>query len=158
VRAFVDTVIKELFESGAIPNKLIHPKFNPPHRGDAPCTFTTFQLYVTVLTNLGNPQDDEGAHGSSAPPPRPAKRNVQMVYNLDGDFPTFLGATIRPPKEPSQRTAAAAPTPSTVVTLDSPTQLREEMKTEFMKRIQTEVQTQIQTEMADIQADVVNLA
>jgi hypothetical protein len=29
-RAFVDTVIKELFESGAVPDELIHPKFNPP--------------------------------------------------------------------------------------------------------------------------------
>jgi hypothetical protein len=42
-RAFVDTVIKEIFETpDTIPPELIHPNFNPPRRGDAPCTSATF--------------------------------------------------------------------------------------------------------------------
>jgi hypothetical protein len=58
-RTFVDTVIKEIFETpDATPPELIHSNFNPPRRGDAPRTSATFQFYSTALANLGNPQDD----------------------------------------------------------------------------------------------------
>jgi hypothetical protein len=79
-RTFVDSVMKQLYESGRTPQDMIHPNFNPCRRGDAPRTSATFQSYATALANLGNPQDDTTPAGGAAAPPQPAKRNIQMVY------------------------------------------------------------------------------
>jgi hypothetical protein len=86
-----------------------------------------------------------------------------MVYNLDGDFPNLprrhnQTQRTQPVGTNTTRSPTVAATPATAVTLDSLSQLREEMKTEFMKLIKTEVQTQIHKEMAVIQADVANLS
>jgi hypothetical protein len=87
-RAFVDTVIKELFETpDAIPPELIHPNFNPPRRGDAPRTSATLQSYATSLANLGNPQDDATHIGGITPPPRPVKRRRWRQRKNTGETP-----------------------------------------------------------------------
>jgi hypothetical protein len=79
-----------LFEAGAILQELIHPNFNPPRQGDAKRASPTFQSYAKTLANLGNPQDDDAFSGGIAPPPpRPIKRNVQMVYDLQGEYPNL---------------------------------------------------------------------
>jgi hypothetical protein len=166
-RAFVDNTIKELYESPAISPELIHPNFNPPRRGDAPRTSTTFQSYATALANLGNPQDDATPIGGIAPPPRPAKRNVHMVYDLQGDFPNLPKRHNQAKKSPPAGTpiqnhsnatsTTQSNTTASSVTPDSLAQLREEMKKEFMQMIQTEVRTQIKNEMSAMQTEVANL-
>ena len=90
-RAFIDSVIKELYASGSIPPALILDAFNPPRRSDAPRISTNFQSYASILANLGNPQEDgQAIHSiSDTPPPRPPKRNVQMVYDLTTEFPNL---------------------------------------------------------------------
>jgi hypothetical protein len=58
-RAFVDAVIKQLYESDSIPNEMTLPQFTPPRRGDAPrAQSTSFSSHATALSNLGNPQQD----------------------------------------------------------------------------------------------------
>jgi hypothetical protein len=120
-----------------------------------PCISTTFQSCATVLANLGNPQYDDTLQGSTLP----TKHNVQM------DFPNL-------PRCSNQNSWAQQPDNSTVhchvnivstasdqpaVTPDSITQLRAEMKKEFLQMIQDEVQSQIRQEMNAIQAEVANL-
>ena len=157
-RAFVDNVIPELFASGVITPELIHPNFNPPRRGDAKRTSPNFQSYATALANLGNPQDDATISGGTAPPPRPAKRNVQMVYDLQGDFPNLPrrhNTSTQKTTTSDSTTANQSATQNTpAVTQEALTQLRAELKKEFQTLIQTEVKAQIKTELAAIQAEV----
>jgi hypothetical protein len=167
-RSFVDNTLKELYQSETMAAELIHPNFNPPRRGDAPRISTTFQSYATALANLGNPQDDATPVGGIAPPPRPAKRNVQMVYDLQGDFPNLpkrhnqnrktppAGTPIQNHSNATSTTQNSTEAPSTVAP-DALAQLREEMKKEFIQLIQTEVRTQIKNEMSAMQTEVVNL-
>jgi hypothetical protein len=159
-RGFVDNVIKELYASEAIAPELIHPDFNPPRRGDAPRTSTTMHSYATALAALGNPQDDSTPKGGIAPPPRPAKRNVNMVYDLQGDFPNLPKKNQAKKKSgvPIQNHSNDTSTVATsTVTTDTLAQLRADMKKEFMEIIQKEVRTQIQSEMAAMKQEMTNL-
>ena len=160
-RAFVDTVIKQLYESGNIPTAYILEQFNPPRRGDAPRTTAHFQSYAATLANLGNPQEDVVA-GGGAPPPRPPKRTVQVVYDLQGgDFPNLPKRKNPAPAEAPQHPVTPQGSPVTQpppVTQTSLAQLREELKREIMTMIATEVKTQIQAEMSAIRSEVANLA
>ena len=168
-RAFIDDVIPQLYATAdVIPPAMVLEAFNPPRRGDAPRTSTNFQSYASILANLGNPQGDEQAiPGGDAPPPRPPKRNVQMVYDLTSDFPNL------PRRQNQNNRNQAQPQddqPSTItpsnantntaqaVTVDALAKFREEMKNEFMTLIQTEVKTQIQAQMQALQTDVQTLA
>ena len=161
-RAFVDTVIKQLYESGAIPQEMILEAFNPPRRGDAPRTSNNFQSYASILANLGNPQEDGQAipPGGQAPPPRPPKRNVQMVYDLTTEFPNLPRRNNQnkqnqqEPQAKSQTINSDNQTAGSTITNDTLAQLREEMKNEFMTMIQQEVKTQIQIQMKELQQEV----
>jgi hypothetical protein len=146
---------------------LIHPNFNPPRRGDTPRTSTTFQSYATALANLGNPQDDATPTGGIAPPPRPPKRNVQMVYDLQGEFPNLpkrnnQNQTAQKAANPTQNHNITTTNENThrktpPVTPDNLSQLRTDMTNDFMAMIQKEVKKQIQNEMAAIQQEMANL-
>jgi hypothetical protein len=168
-RAFVDNTIKELYESGTISPDFIHKDFNPPRRGDAPRISASTQSYATALAAWGNPQDDATPGGSIAPPPRPAKRNVNMVYDLAGtsDFPTLPKRKNQTKKNQTADTSTQNQTNDNsntqssntgqAVTQDALSQLREEMKREFTELIQTEVRKQIETEMAKMQQEMANI-
>ena len=168
-RAFIDDVIPQLYATaGLILPAMILEAFNPPRRGDAPRTSTNFQSYASILANLGNPQGDEQAiPGGDAPPPRPPKRNVQMVYDLTGDFPNLPRRHNQNARhqsqpqddQPSTITASHAnPSTAPAVTVDALAKFKEDMKREFMTMIQTEVKTQIETQMKALQADVQTLS
>jgi hypothetical protein len=150
-RGFVDNVIKELYASEAIPPELIHPDFNPLEL-QPPCIPTR---------RLGNPQDDSTPKGGIAPPPRPAKRSVNMVYDLQGDFPNLPKKNNQAKKKsgvPIQNHSNDTSTVATsTVTTDTLAQLRADMKKEFMEIIQKEVRTQIQSEMAAMKQEMTNL-
>jgi hypothetical protein len=165
-RAFVNTVIKQLYEPGCIPSELINSNFNAPRCGDAPRTSATFQSYATALANLGNPQDDVTPIGGIAPPPRPAKRNVQMVYDLQGgDFPICHGS-IHPSIEHSSTLPPLRITPMPTIVPPHPPASHKmyvrnsamiSMKKELMRMIQQEVKTQIQKEMSAMQSEVASI-
>jgi hypothetical protein len=165
-RCFVDTTLKELYESGVIPAELILPNFNPPRRGDAPRTTATFQSYASALAKLGNPQDDATPMGGTGPPPRPAKRNIHLVYDLQGDFPPLPQRTTQnppithpsaaPAPAPAQNHSNAETTPA--ITPDTLEKFREDMKKEFLSLIQKEVKTQIQEQISAMRSELVNLS
>jgi hypothetical protein len=164
-RDFVDTVLKQLYESGRIPQEMIHPNFLPPRRGDAPRTTATFYSYATALANLGNPQDDATQVEGTAPKPRPAKRNVQMVYDLQAsEFPNLPQRS--QPKKASQSTTPeeieprvnTTGTAAAAVTQDALVQMQEEMKREFQNMIKQEVKLQIQQEMTAMQAEMAKMS
>jgi hypothetical protein len=143
---------------------LVHPNFSPPRKGDAPRTTATFHSYATALANLGNPQDDATQVGDTAPPPRPAKRNVQMVYDLQAsEFPNLPQWS--QPKKASQSTtpeekkplANATGTAAAAVTQDALLQMQEEMKKEFQNMIKQEVKLQIQ-EMSAMQTEMAKMS
>ena len=151
-----------------IPPEMVLEAFDPPRGGDAPRTSTNFQSYASIHANLGNPQGDEQAiPGGNAPPPRPPKRNVQMVYDLTGDFPNLPRRHNQNARhqsqpqdnQPSTITASNAnPSAAPAVTVDALAKFKEDMKREFMTMIQTEVKTQIETQMKALQADVQTLS
>ena len=164
-RAFVDNVVKQLYESGTIPLEMILPAFSPPRRGDAVRTSVEFQSYASILANLGNPQEDGQAipSGGNAPPPRPAKRNVQVIYDLTSDFPNLprrtnqnnpdlqasvITQSINPQQDPSTNDTASS------VTKDTLNQFKSDMKTELLEMIRKEVANQIQTQMQALQSEV----
>lgn len=89
-RDYVDRVLKGLYGSDSMPATMILPNFNPPGRGDAPrAASTALSLYATALANLGNPQEENHISSNNAPPPRPNRRNLSVMYNLAGDFPNL---------------------------------------------------------------------
>ena len=167
-RAFIDNVIPQLYESGSILPEMILDAFNPPRRGDAPRTSTNFQSYASILANLGNPQEDgQAIPGGDAPPPRPPKRNVQMVYDLTSDFPNLPKRTnqnqqnLAQPQDDQASTITASNTNSNTATannIDELAKFKDEMKKEFMTMIQAEVKTQIQTQMQALQTEVQSLS
>jgi hypothetical protein len=141
--------------------------FNPPRRGDAPRTSTNFQHHASIISNLGNPQEDgQAIPGNSTPPPRPPKCNVQMVYDLTSDFPNLPPRTnendqnTAQPQDAPQITppeSQANSTPASSATMDELTKFKDVIKQEFLAMIQKEVQTQIQTQMQALQTDMKNL-
>jgi hypothetical protein len=156
-RAFVDDVIKQLYESGSIPNELILPNFNPPRRGDAPRAHSaTFQSYASALAQLGNPQEEDvNTNNNRAPPPRPPRRNLNVMYDLTGDFPNLprrrnqtQRAQPQPPDNPQQAQSQAS---AAALTQDTMAKFRAELKNEFTKMIRNKVKTQIQQEMTAMQ-------
>jgi hypothetical protein len=91
--AFIDLVLKQPHASGSIPPELILESFNPPRRGDTPCTISAnFQSHASILANLGNPQvDEQAAHPTwrQRTLPLPTKHNVNMACDLTSDFPNL---------------------------------------------------------------------
>ena len=167
-RDFVDNVIKQLYESNEIPEDKRLAQFNPPRRGDAPRVASTmFSSYATALANLGNPQEeDDSTSHNNAPPPRPNRRNLNVTYDLAGDFPNLprrnnqnpvvqntIPQTANPQTEnPQNADPQTQPTPS--VTQDTLTKFREDLKREFTEMIKSEVKNQIQQEMAAMKETV----
>ena len=162
VRAFVDDVIKQLYESGSIPAHLILPTFNPPRRGDAIRTSTAFQSYATALANLGNPQEEDTTTGNNgAPPARPTRRNLNVLYDLEGDFPNLPRRQNQNERVQQQsETPHQAPSPSSqpAINADTLNKFRTDLKNEFITMIQNEVKNQIQQERAAMQAAVTQVA
>jgi hypothetical protein len=168
-RAFVDTVIAQLYESGEIPLAKMLPQFNPPRRGDAPgAASATFSSHATALANLGNPQEeDDNTSNNNAPPPRPNRRNLNVMCDLAGDFPNLPRRnnqnrqvaqntnpqTANPQTENPQ---TIQPTPS--VTQDTWTKFREDLKREFTEMIKSEVKSQIQEAMTAMQQSVTHVS
>ena len=147
---------------------MILEAFDLPRRGNIPHTSTNFQSYASILANLGNPQDDEKAiPGGDVPPPRPPKRNVQMVYDLTSDFPNLprrrnqnqQNQSQPQDDQPSTITASSTnPNQATAVTVDTLAKFKEDVKQAFMSMIQNEVKTQNQAQMKALQTDVQTLA
>jgi hypothetical protein len=158
--AFLDTVIKQLYESGNIPT--VHP----PRRGDAGgCA--PYHIPLPILCRHSrqsrNPPgiSRQSRRGRRRPTPRPPKRNFQqVVYDLrKGDFPNLPKRTNQ--NQQSQGTTQqSTPSNRTPPVTQAPlSQLRQEMKQELMAMITTEVKkTQIQTEMTALRSKVINIA
>ena len=86
-RDFVDRVLKGLYESDSMPATMILPNYNPPRRGDTPlAAFTAVSMYATALANLGNSQEENDPISNNAPPPRPNHCNLNVMYDLAGNF------------------------------------------------------------------------
>jgi hypothetical protein len=90
-RAVIDHSIKELYESGIIPQTLVLPNFNPPCQGDTPRISAGFQSYANVLANLGNPHEEAINPSNNPPPPRPTKCNIPSA--LPRAFPYTCART-----------------------------------------------------------------
>jgi hypothetical protein len=148
-RAFVDDVIKKLYESGSIPIELILPNFNPPRHGDAPRA-------NSALTYLGNPQEeDSDTSHNRAPPPRRPRRNLNIIYDLTGNFPNLPqqhGQTQRAPQQPPNNPQhAQSQASASALTQDTMAKFCADLKKKFTEMIRNEVKTQIQQEMTAMQ-------
>ena len=155
-RDFVDRVLKGLYESpDSIPASMILPNFNPPRRGDAPrAASTAFSSYATALANLGNPQEEHDTTDNNAPPPRPNRRNLNVMYDLAGDFPNLPRRNNQTQVAPQQTSNPQTETQTSGLTQDSLAKFRDDLKREFTDMIKNEVKNQIQQEMAAMQASL----
>jgi hypothetical protein len=117
-------------------------------------------ILCLVLTNLDNPQEDGQATplGGHAPPPRPPKHNVQMVYDLTTKFPNLPRRANQNPNQPNSQATprtlnSDSQTAGSAITTYTIAQIKAEMKNEFMAMIQKEAKSQIQTHMQALQTE-----
>lgn len=131
-RAFVDSIIKQLYKSGSVPPAMILEAFNPPCHGDAPCTSLNFQSYASILANLGTPKKMD--------------KNAMMAMLV---MEAAVAGVV-------DKEAEVAKVPKASQTHPSPS-CKDEIKKEYMAMIQQDIQTQIQTQTQAFKNEVSNL-